>query len=515
MNYQDKLSSVESKPGNFINMEKSPTIAVAEGDGIGPEIMRSTLHILDAAGAVLEIKRIELGQKAYERGSLNGIDASTWPILHEAKALLQGPMIVPRREGLQHPSVAIAKTFGLFANLRPICSYAPSVHTKHPDMDLVMIRENEEDLFTGIEYRQTPNVCQSIKMTSRKGSEQMIRYACEYATAHGRKRLTLLLNESLMKFSDGLFHQVFDEIVKDYPNLLHEQKSIALGAAQLADTPELFDVIVVPNLYGELLSTLASQIAGSIYLGASANVGKTSATFETIAGPSLPLAHLDVVNPSGLIRSSILLLDHLGQSSIAELIHNAWLCTLEEGIHTQDLYREGLSRTLTGTQGFTKAVIARLGKSPQTLKPMSYQKKSLSFNALPLEGSYDERRLVGIDVFLFHQPPLELFFSKISHISIGPLRLKMITNRGTLIWPGPAPKTTCIEQWRCRFLSEDNRAVSQNDLIQLLHAFDHVQMDIIKSEHLYTFSNQPGFSTAKPLGLDPFMQRTSFFASNP
>lgn len=476
-------------------MAKTP-IAVAEGDGIGPEIMKATLRILDAAGAQIEIRRIEIGEKLYAQGFQTGMDPKNWDVIRQTKAFLKAPITTPQGGGFKSLNVTIRTTLGLYANVRPCVSYFPFVATKHPEMDVVIVRENEEDLYSGIEYRQTPDVCSSIKLISRPGSEKIIRYAFDYAKRHGRKKVTLFMKDNIMKFSDGLFHKVFDEIAQEYPDILNENWIVDIGAAKLADTPEIFDVIIMPNLYGDILSDVAAQIAGSVGLAGSANIGEKGAMFEAIHGSAPRRAGQNVANPSGLLLAATQMLDHIGQPEVASKIHNAWLKTLEEGIHTYDIYKEKTSKKKVGTQEFGEAVVKNLGKMPTQLKPAVYgkEKSQLIYKHIPTNP---ERHLVGIDVYIYFRGQWAEFFSKISHINVGPLRLKMITNRGVRVWPGGQPETFCIEQWRCRFLSDNLTTVVQDDLIKIQHAFDHVKMDVIRSEFLYLFDGKPGYSSAE------------------
>lgn len=476
-------------------MAKTP-IVVAEGDGIGPEIMKATLHILQEAGAQIEIHRVEIGEKLYQQGFQVGIDPKMWDLIRHTKVFLKAPITTPQGGGFKSLNVTIRTTFGLYANVRPCVSYFPYVATKHPEMDVVIIRENEEDLYAGIEYRQTPDVCNSIKIISRAGSEKIIRYAFEYAKRHGRKKVTVFIKDNIMKFSDGLFHKIFDEIAQEYPNILNESWIVDIGAAKLADTPELFDVVVMPNLYGDILSDVAAQIAGSVGLAGSANIGEQGAMFEAIHGSAPRRAGQNVANPSGLLLAAVQMLAHIGQSEIASTIHNAWLKTLEEGIHTYDIFKEGISKKKVGTKEFGQAVIDHLGQKPEQLKPALYgQGKEHLLHRHILTNP--QRHLVGIDVYIYFRGQLGEFFSKISHINVGSLRLKMISNRGVCVWPGGQPETFCIEQWRCRFISDDNRTVVQNDLFKILQAFDHANMDVIRSESLYLFDGKPGYSSAQ------------------
>lgn len=476
-------------------MGKVP-IAVAEGDGIGPEIMKATLHILEAAGASIEIHKVEIGEKLYLKGFPTGMDPKMWDIIRGTKAFLKAPITTPQGGGFKSLNVTIRTTLGLYANVRPCVSYFPYVATKHPEMDVVIVRENEEDLYSGIEYRQTPDVCSSIKLISRAGSEKIVRYAFDYAKRHGRKKVTLFMKDNIMKFSDGLFHKVFDEIAQEYPDILNESWIVDIGAAKLADTPEVFDVIVMPNLYGDILSDVAAQIAGSVGLAGSANIGDKGAMFEAIHGSAPRRAGQNVANPSGLLLAAIQMLDHIGQPEVATKIHNAWLTTLEEGIHTYDIYKEGTSKKKVGTKEFGEAVIQNLGKKPAELKPVVYGKGKAEL-VHRYNPTTPQRNLIGVDVYIYFRGQLSEFFSKISHINIGSLHLKMITNRGVKVWPEGQPETFCIEQWRCRFISDDKRTVSQDEVIKILHAFDHVGMDVIRSENLYMFDGKPGYSSAE------------------
>lgn len=476
-------------------MKKVP-ITVAEGDGIGPEIMRATLNILEAAGAGLEIHRVEIGEKMYLKGFSTGIDPAMWDMIRNTKAFLKAPITTPQGGGFKSLNVTIRTTFGLYANVRPCVSYYPFVDTKHPEMDVVVVRENEEDLYAGIEYKQTPDVCTSIKLISRAGSEKIIRYAFEYAKLQKRKKVTCFAKDNIMKFSDGLFHKVFDEIAQEYPDILNEFWIVDIGAAKLADSPELFDVIVMPNLYGDILSDVAAQIAGSVGLAGSANIGDHGAMFEAIHGSAPRRAGQNVANPSGLLLGAVQMLVHIGQADIATNVHNSWLKTLEDGIHTYDIFKEGVSKQKVGTKEFGEAVIKNLGKKPQQLKAVAYESANRSM-AKKTTSTSPQRHLVGVDVFIYHRGTLEQFFAKISHINVGPLRLRMITNRGVRVWPHGQPETFCIEQWRCRFTADEGHTVSQNDLIQVIHAFDHVSMDVTNAEFLFTYDGKPGYSSAE------------------
>src|SRR5436190_12935016 len=354
-------------------MSTKTPITVAHGDGIGPEIMNATLQILEAAGAALEIETIEIGEKVYLRGNSAGIDPSSWDSLLRTKVFLKAPITTPQGGGFKSLNVTTRKTLGQYANVRPCVSYHPFIDTKHPNMDVVIVRENEEDLYAGIEYQLTPEVMSCIKLISRPGSEKIVRYAFEYARAHNRKKVTCFMKDNIMKLTDGLFHKVFDEVAEEYTDIENESWIVDIGAAKMANTPEAFDVIVMENLYGDILSDVAAQITGSVGLAGSANIGLLCAMFEAIHGSAPRRAAQNLANPSGLLLGAVMMLVHIVETTIAERVHNAWLRTIEDGIHTYDIYEEGKSREKAGTKEFAEAVAQRTGQTPRVLKSVQYQ----------------------------------------------------------------------------------------------------------------------------------------------
>jgi isocitrate dehydrogenase len=233
-------------------------VTIAKGDGIGPEIMDATLRILQAAGAELSFEEIAIGEQVYLSGNTSGITPDAWAAIRRNGVFLKGPITTPQGGGYKSLNVTTRKALNLFANVRPCQSYHPFVSTKHPELDVVIVRENEEDLYAGIEHQQTSEVVQCLKLISRPGCEKIVRYAFEYAHQQGRKKVTCLTKDNIMKQTDGLFHQIFREIAADYPHIATEHLIIDIGSARMADTPEHFDVIVVPNLYGDILSDIVA-----------------------------------------------------------------------------------------------------------------------------------------------------------------------------------------------------------------------------------------------------------------
>jgi isocitrate dehydrogenase len=476
---------------------KTP-ITVAHGDGIGPEIMNATLQILEAAGAALEIETIEIGEKVYLRGNSAGIEPSSWDSLLRTKVFLKAPITTPQGGGFKSLNVTTRKTLGQYANVRPCVSYHPFVDTKHPGMDLVIVRENEEDLYAGIEYQMTPEVTSCIKLISRPGSEKIVRYAFDYARRHSRKKVTCFVKDNIMKMTDGLFHKVFDEIAAQYSEIEKEVWIVDIGAAKMADTPEAFDVIVMPNLYGDILSDVAAQIAGSVGLAGSANVGDKCAMFEAIHGSAPRRAGQNLANPSGLLLGAVLMLVHIDQQEAAERVHNAWLRTIEDGIHTYDIFTEGVSTQKVGTKEFACAVVARLGQKPNTLKAVTYGKRpeAPAAPAAKTAASTAAMELKGIDVFVYwpSRSANELA-EAVGKLAGDGLSLQMIDNRGVKVWPAGRAETFCTDSFRCRFISEG--AVDMPKLLELQKRISGAGVEIASTQMLRTFNGQPGFSLAQ------------------
>lgn len=478
-------------------------ITVAHGDGIGPEIMAATLHILKEAGARLDIETIEIGEKVYLSGNNAGIAPESWDSLRRTKVFLKAPITTPQGGGFSSLNVAVRKTLGLYANVRPCVSYHPFVSTKHPVMDVVIVRENEEDTYAGIEYRQTDQVEECLKLISRPGSEKIVRYAFEYAKKFGRKKVTAFVKDNIMKRTDGLFHRIFDEIAPEYPGIEADHWIVDIGSAKLADTPENFDVIVMENLYGDILSDVAAQIAGSVGLAGSSNIGEQVAMFEAIHGSAPRRAGQNLANPSGLFLGSILMLVHINQPDVAELAHNAWLKTIEDGVHTYDMFKEGVSSEKVGTKEFADAVVARLGKKPETLKPVSYSENVVEAEPKPIYTIREPQKkdLVGIDVFVdwwkgsFYGVANELGALVEAQNGDG-LKLQNIANRGVKVYPNGLPDTFTVDHWRCRFVAEEGEGsvVTHAQLNSLLQRFDAAGLDVIKTENLYNFDGEKGYS---------------------
>ncbi len=489
---------------------QKPRFAFAKGDGIGPEIMDATLRILDAAGVNWPMEEIRIGEDVYKSGETAGIAAESWEVLRRNGVFLKAPITTPQGGGYKSLNVTIRKTMGLYANVRPVQAFSPFVPTHFPAMDLVVVRENEEDLYAGIEHQQTAEVVQCLKLITRPGCERIVRYAFEYARANGRRKVTCMSKDNIMKLTDGLFHRVFDEIAPEYPDIQAEHRIIDIGAAMLADRPEDFDVVVTANLYGDIVSDITAQVAGSVGLGGSANIGRSFSMFEAIHGSAPDITGKDIANPSGLIHGACMMLDHRGAGAVSATIQNALRRTLEDGIHTADIADGQHTRQQVGTRAFTQAVIDRLGEKPRTLPVLSVREKP-AIQVPDWTPKPQAKTLVGMDVFLDWtakdgtRNPEEL--GKLLESACGEtLKLKMITNRGVKVYPSGLPETFCTDHWRCRFVAnasvlaenrngmDVSRTVGFAELLNLQQRLDAQSLEVIKTENLYEINGQRAYS---------------------
>ena len=476
----------------------SHKITVAYGDGIGPEIMEVVLQILEKSGLDFQKDVIELGEKIYKQGHLSGVRAEDWELIRKNKIFLKAPITTPQGGGFKSLNVKIRKSLGLFANVRPVRSLYPYVKTKFPNLDVVVVRENEEDLYAGIEHRQTHEVFQCLKLMSVPGCEKIVRYAFEYAKSMKRKKVTCMTKDNIMKLTDGTFRKIFSAIAKEYSNIEHDHWIIDIGMAKFAAEPESFDVILLPNLYGDILSDVSAQLAGSVGIGGSSNIGSTHAMFEAIHGSAPRRAGQNAANPSGLLHAALLMLSHIGENEKAEKIYNAWLKTIEEGIHTYDIYDSELSSQKASTTDFGRAVIENLGGKPKELtcaylpkdsKPI--QIKLSNHNVLSQDKALD-----GIDIFICsnNRDPQVLAAKLNQAAQDSPLKLAYITNRGIKVYPNPLPETFCTDHWRCRFLKKDQSKCQFEEIVSLQKNIYSAHLEIIKTENLYSFSGSPNYS---------------------
>lgn len=484
-------TAVVDRPLAASNRVEAPLeFALAYGDGIGPEIMTATLAVLEAAGVVMAPREIAIGEQLYLAGNSSGIAPEAWGPIESTGLLLKAPITTPLGGGVKSLNVTMRKTLGLYANVRPSIAYAPYVPTNYPDMDVIIVRENEEDLYAGIEHRQTDDVFQCLKLVSRSGCERIVRYAFELARAQHRKKVTCVTKNNIMKLTDGVFADVFKVIGQDYPEIVQDHMIVDIAAARIATDPYRFDVIVTPNLYGDILSDIAADVAGSVGLAPSANIGPRAAMFEAIHGSAPDIAGQDIANPSGLLLAACMMLDHAGRGAAASRIRNAWNRAVEEGVATRDM------GGAVGTQAFAQAVIDRLGQSPRQLKvakpapPLKIVHPADVISTPPAV-----RECVGIDIFVQDRAPdPNLLAAALLAVPVGAFELKMITNRGVKVWPDPNPNTITTDHWRCRFMAKPGIRITRTNAIELALLLSRAGIDVVKTEGLYTFDGAPGYS---------------------
>ena len=466
-------------------------ITVAYGDGIGPEIMSSVLKILSYVNTGLEVETVEIGNKVQKKDIPSCIKDDVWDVIKRNKVFLKAPFTTPLEKKYRSLNITVRRRLALFSNVRPSLSYYPFVG-KFKNMNVVIIRENEEDLYSGIEYKITPNSTMAIKLLSTSGCEKIIRYAFEYARINDRQKITCVTNHNIMKMTDGCFQEIFLKIASEYTNIEAEHMLVNLASARLVNAPENFDVIVTLNLYGDIISDIASAVSGSVGLAGSANIGKEYAMFEAAHGSALDIAGKNIANPSGLLNSAIMMLQYLGKNSEAEMIYNAWLKTIEDGLHTVDIYNSKRSKKKLTTSGFTNAVISNLGKMPDILVDKF---KSLTGQNVTIKESlksHAKSKIVGVDFFIKVQFNAKLIAKLQALDDI--LKLYMVSSKGLLIWPKSFVKTN-VDFYRFRFLrTNEQYKITQNNIIKLFAEINNLGLDILSIITLCSYDGENGFS---------------------
>lgn len=491
-------------------------ITIAYGDGIGPEIMDSAIEILTKAGAKLSFNTIEVGKNIYQKGFNSGLMPSAWDELNNSKILLKAPITTPQGGGYKSLNVTLRKKLGLYANVRPVSSFHPFIKTNFPKLDVVVIRENEEDLYAGIEHQQTSQTIQCLKLITKKGCEKIIRYAFEYAVNNNRQKVSCFSKDNIMKLTDGLFHKTFDEIAKEYPQIQTDHYIIDIACARLATKPEIFDVIVTMNLYGDIISDIVAEISGSVGLAGSANIGNEFAMFEAIHGSAPDIAGKDLANPTGLIQASIMMLNHLNQNQCANLIQNALYRTIEDGIHTADIFNHEISKKLVGTKEFTKAVINNFNNKPTKFKIANYSpdkpssSNHLNHNQLSSTTTV-LKKLIGFDLFIDWSQDFSQLLNSLKKLESEIFEIKMISAMGLLLWP-------LLDQHMMpnynqgltilRFIGKgitgkhshdiinSDLQITHKNIIEMLEILNQAQFDFVKYEGLYLIDNKPAFTSS-------------------
>jgi len=483
-------------------------VTVIPGDGVGPEVVRSGVRVIEAAGVLIDWEEAAAGASVFQTGDTSGVPAETRHSIERTKVVLKGPLETPVGFGEKSANVTLRKLFETYANVRP-ARELPGVPTRYAGegVDMVIVRENVEDLYAGIEHMVTPDVGQCLKVISRKGSEKVIRYAFELARREGRRKVTAATKANIMKMTEGLFKAVFEELAPEYPEIKAEHLIIDNVAHQLAKEPAQFDIVVTTNLNGDIISDLASGLVGGLGFASSGNYGDTVAIFEAVHGSAPKYAGKDVINPTALILSSVMMLRHLGETSAADRVEDAVLVTLEEGTATtQDLVRQtgGDVDTAASTTGFTDAVIANLGRGPATLQarrivpggPVPVPLPAWSYG--PERYAAIERRTVGLDIFIETGEEAGRLGPELEGVAAGgPFELHFIESRGTKVYPSVGLSADGVRLLRARFLTRDGGPALDGDLLALQARVAARQPGWTHIEKLHVFNGADGFTKAQ------------------
>ena len=483
-------------------------VTVIPGDGVGPEVVRSAQRIIAAAGVAIDWEKAEAGAEVFKRGDTSGVPQATRDSIARTRVVLKGPLETPVGFGEKSANVTLRKLFETYANVRP-ARELPGVPTRYAGegVDMIIVRENVEDLYAGIEHMQTPDVAQCLKVISRKGSEKIIRYAFELARREGRRKVTCATKANIMKLTEGLFKRVFEELSAEYPEIVAEHLIIDNVAHQMAKNPAQFDVVVTTNLNGDIISDLASGLVGGLGFAPSGNYGDDVAIFEAVHGSAPKYAGKDVINPTALILSSLMMLRHLHESDVAGPDRGRGPRDAGGGkAVTQDLARQtgGDVEQAASTTGFTDAIIANLGRQPSTVPPRSGSERP-SGKATPRpHWSYGAavsaavpRTTVGVDLFLETWEPADAAGAILERLAGDVLRLEMISSRGTMVYPATGLAPDSVGLLRARFVArEDGAAVSDAEITGLVSrvgerfAWTHI-------EKLHVFAGEPGYTKAQ------------------
>ncbi|MEM1048385.1 MAG: NADP-dependent isocitrate dehydrogenase [Pseudomonadota bacterium] len=490
----EEQAPVDSDPGP--TSLKTPVVFIP-GDGIGPEVTRAARDVIDAAYPHIEWLDHEAGQSVPLADRSRGVPEKTLQAIADTGLVLKGPLGTPIGVGGKSANVTLRKNFELFANIRPV-SELPGVPTRFSGagIDMVIVRENVEDLYAGIEYMQTPDVAQCLKLISRLGSEKINRLAFELARAQGREKVTCATKANIMKMTEGLFKRVFEEAAADYPEIAANHQIIDNCAQQLVMAPEQFDVIVTTNMNGDILSDLAAGLVGGLGLAPSANIGQSVAMFEAVHGTAPDLAGRDIANPIALIRSGVMMLRHIGAFQAATSIEHALYATLESGRHlTPDIAGSGSAGT---TRDFTAAVIDNLGLVSASVpeRPVSAMRIP---RARPSRAGSVARGFVGIDVFVEWDGHVDALADRLAKaIRRLPFRLELISNRGMQVFPQNHATTEMVNHWRCRFFHDGTvgRQKEQQAICALLEAINNV-CTWMHVERLQRFDDRRAYSKAQ------------------
>ncbi len=484
---------VRSKGKTVSNITTAVTLI--PGDGVGPEVVESARRIVDATGVKITWEEHEAGAEVFKKGLATGVPEDTMTSIEQTRVVLKGPLATPVGFGEKSANVTLRKLFETYANIRPVREM-PGVPTPYSgrDIDLVIVRENVEDLYAGIEHMQTPDVAQTLKLISRKGCEKIVRLAYALAEAENRTNVACATKANIMKFSEGMLKRTFEEIAPEHPEIDSWHVIVDNCAHQLVKRPEQFEMIITTNMNGDILSDLTSALVGGLGFAPSANLGTDVAIFEAVHGSAPKYAGKDTINPSAMILSAALMLRHIGELEAASSIENSVMATLASGIRTRDVIGDEGS---VGTRAFTDAVINNLGRSVDAWAPRPVKKIKMPVpNKAASLVHPDVVELIGVDVFIQTEESPEAVGAAATAVADGSaFELKMVSCRGTQVWPPTHAQLDPIDVMRARFITRDS-VVTDADILDLLARVDQ-RFSWVHVEKLRMFDGEPSFSPAQ------------------
>jgi isocitrate dehydrogenase len=455
------------------------------------------LAIVQATGVLVEFEKCEAGARAFQKGIVNGIPKETIESIERTRVVLKGPLETPIGFGNRSANVTLRTLFETYGNIRPVREL-PGVQTAFTgrNLDIVIVRENIEDLYAGIEYMQTPGVAEGLKLISREGCEKIVKLAFAFAIAEERKAVHCATKSNIMKLTEGLLQHTFEEFAPQYPSIQSKHILIDNCAHQLAMRPEQFDVIVTTNMNGDILSDLTSGLTGGLGFAPSANIGNDVSIFEAVHGSAPDIAGKNKANPTALVLSAAMMLRHIGEGKAANDVEQAVLVALESGIRTSDMI--GV-RNPASTTEFTSAVISNLGKRSKVSPPRDYKKvklppAQLGVNLVRAKG----RRVMGIDVYVESElAPKALAASLEGLAKSSQLRLEMITNRGAMVYPSSDRRVSLVDHFRCRFVPRNPASdLADADVLSLVATIGG-QYRWMHIEKLQEFDGKAAFSKSQ------------------
>jgi len=479
-------------------------IAVANGDGIGPEIMDAVLRIFSAASVPLEYEFVEMGKWVFDKGFSNGMTSEAKETIERLGLLFKGPMETPKGKGVKSINVTARKTWNTYANKRVFQTLhgVDTVFSKAGiPIDITVVRENIEDTYGGIEHMLTHDVALSRRFITRPGSSQVIRYAFEMARKKKARRITCGHKANIMKITDGLFLEIFHEIAREYPELKADDVIVDDLCMKLVTRPDTFDVVVLTNLQGDIVSDLCAGLVGGLGFAPSANIGDHICIFEAVHGTAPDIAGKNIANPTALLLSGIAMLHHVGLTENAAVIENALLYTLETGVHTGDFGDKSIAAV--NTTEFANAIISNLGKKPKLNakevipnKPGTPTPFKLEKNPMMVTKETGEEQIIGVDLFIESDEQPETIAQKCLRHAGVKFKLINISNRGTQVWPTGSLYTNLVNQYNARFESIDEKPLNQQDVIGLYVSMSG-DFKICSFELLNKWGDKKGYSLAQ------------------